>query len=186
MAVVEVYLLVILIFIILGALVAVEMKNLLSAVIALGAVGFGISIAFLFLKAEDLAIVQIAVEVILLIILIRATIRRDVITTTGHIKWIAIAGVVVLLAAFFVIGLIALKDLKNFGSPIISFITEAPSNRYLAEGLEETGASNIITSIILDYRAYDTLGEATVLFAAIMGGLAILRGRSRPERKKET
>jgi len=34
-------------------------------------------------------------------------------------------------------------------------------------------------SVILDYRAYDTLGEATVLFTAIVGAFVILRKRGR-------
>ena len=34
---------------------------------------------------------------------------------------------------------------------------------------------NIVTAILLDYRAYDTLGEASVLFCAVLGVAAILR-----------
>jgi len=46
---------------------------------------------------------------------------------------------------------------------------------YLKEGMTKTGAANIVSSIELDYRAYDTLGEATVLFATVIGILAIVR-----------
>jgi multisubunit Na+/H+ antiporter MnhB subunit len=49
--------------------------------------------------------------------------------------------------------------------------------------LKETGAANIVTAVLLDYRAYDTLGEATVLFTSIVGALAILRKKAR---KKES
>jgi len=42
-------------------------------------------------------------------------------------------------------------------------------------GLPATYAANIVTSVILDFRAYDTLGEATVLFTSILGALALLR-----------
>ena len=57
---------------------------------------------------------------------------------------------------------------------------------YLEEGLEATGSGNIVTSVILDYRAFDTLGEATVLFASIIGALAILRGRARGKARDKT
>lgn len=40
--------------------------------------------------------------------------------------------------------------------------------RYVENGLQETGAVNIISGIILDYRAFDTLGESHVLFTALM------------------
>ena len=50
---------------------------------------------------------------------------------------------------------------------------------YLAKGLSGTGAPNIVTSILLDFRGYDTLGEATVLFCSILGALTILRRKAR-------
>ena len=40
--------------------------------------------------------------------------------------------------------------------------------RYVEQGLAETGAINIIAGIILDYRAFDTLGESHVLFTALI------------------
>ncbi|MGD8627752.1 MAG: hypothetical protein PVH52_01590, partial [bacterium] len=46
-------------------------------------------------------------------------------------------------------------------------------------GLHDTGAANIVTAVLLDYRAYDTLGEATVLFASIIGAIAIIRKKAR-------
>jgi multisubunit Na+/H+ antiporter MnhB subunit len=46
---------------------------------------------------------------------------------------------------------------------------------YVEDGLAKTGAANIVAAIILDYRGYDTLGEATVLFTAVMGVLAVVR-----------
>jgi multisubunit Na+/H+ antiporter MnhB subunit len=176
---VEIYLIILLVFMILGALIAVETKNLLSAVISLGAIGFGLSISFLFLRAPDLAIVQIAVEVVLLIFLIRATIGRDVIPASGQLRWPGLLVISLLTIGFFVFAVFAFRGLEDFGSPIIASVQNAPGNSYIEGGLEETGAPNIVASVILDYRAYDTLGEATVLFAAIIGALAILRGRAR-------
>jgi multicomponent Na+:H+ antiporter subunit B len=178
---IELIMIIILIFILLGAIIAVEIKDLLSAVISIGVVGFGISIAFLFLQAPDLAIVQIAVETILLILLIRATIRRDIKTTHSHINWVGLICVVVLCLGLVGFGYFALQEL-TFGEPAISSLEQAPSNHYLKQGLAQTGSANIVTSVILDYRAYDTLGEATVLFTAIIGALAILRGVARKKK----
>lgn len=47
--------------------------------------------------------------------------------------------------------------------------------RYVEQGLQETGAINIISGIILDYRAFDTLGESHVLFTALMCVTVLLR-----------
>lgn len=47
--------------------------------------------------------------------------------------------------------------------------------RYVEEGLQETGAVNIVSGMILDYRAFDTLGESHVLFTALVCVLILLR-----------
>ena len=57
-------------FMILGAIYSLHAKDLLSAVITCGIVGYGLVICFLLLKAPDLAIVQIVVETISLIIMV--------------------------------------------------------------------------------------------------------------------
>ncbi len=43
--------------------------------------------------------------------------------------------------------------------------------------VNETGANNAVTSVVFDYRGYDTLGEATVLFTAIAGVMLLFGGR---------
>lgn len=50
------------------------------------------------------------------------------------------------------------------------------SARYIEKGLQETGAVNIVTGMILDYRAFDTLGESHVLFVATITVLVLLHG----------
>ncbi len=49
------------------------------------------------------------------------------------------------------------------------------SERYIEDGMEETGAVNIVAGMILDYRAFDTLGESHVLFIAACSVLIILK-----------
>lgn len=45
----------------------------------------------------------------------------------------------------------------------------------------ENSAANTVTSVVLDYRGFDTLGEVTVLFAAVAGAGLILFARRRRE-----
>ena len=49
------------------------------------------------------------------------------------------------------------------------------SARYIEKGLQETGAVNIVTGMILDYRAFDTFGESNVLYVATCAVLILLR-----------
>jgi multicomponent Na+:H+ antiporter subunit B len=53
---------------------------------------------------------------------------------------------------------------------------------YVDRGREETGASNIVTSVVINYRGFDTLGEVTVLFVAAIGLGAVLSTRQKKEK----
>jgi len=157
-------------FLVLGSVAALEMKNLLSAVIAVGVVGLGLSVLFLLLGAPDIAITQVVVEVIVVTVMIRATTR-----TTDEEKGPprSLAAVVVGVGSALVIvgfGIAAFAELPRFGAE-----RPTPSFWYLAEALRGTGAGNVVTSIVLDFRGYDTLGEATVILVSIAGALVIAR-----------
>ena len=64
--------------------------------------------------------------------------------------------------------------LPPFGSPDNPANNEV-SRRYIEQGMQETGAVNIVAGMILDYRAFDTLGESNVLFIAACSVLILLR-----------
>jgi multisubunit Na+/H+ antiporter MnhB subunit len=169
---------IILSFMILGAIIAVETKDLLSAVISVSAVGFGNAIAFLFLKAPDIAIVQVIVEILVLVLLIRAVItRRDETLETPSGGFVVVSALM-LFGVFIILAIYAFRDLPKFGQPLMKVAGE-----YTSQGLSLTKAANLVTSVLLDFRAYDTLGEATVIFTAVLGALAVLRriGRKRDE-----
>ena len=81
----------------------------------------------------------------------------------------------VLFCVFLVVMLlVAVSWLPTFGEadkPVNNEVSE----RYIENGLQETGAVNIVTGMILDYRAFDTLGESHVLFIATCTVLILLR-----------
>ena len=62
-------------------------------------------------------------------------------------------------------GMVQLATGIPFGAPAASDMDDY----YLRRGQEETGANNIVTAILFDYRAIDTIGEASVLFTAVLG-----------------
>ncbi|MGE5279779.1 MAG: hydrogen gas-evolving membrane-bound hydrogenase subunit E [Deltaproteobacteria bacterium] len=172
----ELYIL--LVFMIIGAIIAVEVKDLLSSVVAVGAVGLALCMAFLVLKAPDVAITQLVVELLALIILIRATLKRDLPFSTSGRWFFNTFITAVFITVFLMAAVMCLGDLPAFGHPLMRV-----ASMYLKEGLVKTGATNMVAAVILDFRAFDTLGEATVLFTAVIGVLAIVR---RTGRKGET
>ncbi len=69
--------------------------------------------------------------------------------------------------------LLTVGEMPPYGQP------DNPTNnevmrRYIDEGVHESGGLNLVTNIILDYRAYDTLLETTVLFTAVMAIMLVL------------
>jgi len=161
---------ILLIFMIIGALIAVKAKDLLSSVIALGVVGLGLSLAFLILKAPDLAIAQLVVEILCVIILIRATIKKDLPFSTSGRWFFNTMVTFIFLVVFLSFAYFCIKDLPEFGKPIMKV-----AQFFLTQGLRQTGATNLVSSVVLDYRAYDTLGEATILFTAVLAVMALMR-----------
>ncbi len=170
---------VLLLFMVMAAIIAIETKDLLGAVISVTAVGFGSIIAFFYLRAPDVAIVPIVVEVVVLVILIRATLRAGLKTFIGNRPFFGYLVTVALLVVIFLAGIRVFGGLPAFGDPVVARIPDAPARAYIESGLEDTGATNVVTAVLLDYRAYDTLGEATVLFTSIVGAVAILRRKAR-------
>ena len=173
----ETYLLILTIFMIIGSVIAIETKNLLSSVISVGVVGFSLGIVFLMLGAPDIAITQVVVEILILVILIRATITTDNTAIEKHRDNLPIVASLIFFGLFLVFSYFAVHDLPSFGEPIMKV-----SSRYLETGIKATGATNIVTAILLDFRAYDTIGEATVLFVSIVGAFVILRRQGRKGR----
>ncbi len=174
----------ILIFImIIAALISLEIKDLLSSVVSLAAVGLILTLLFLLLQAPDVAIVQFVVEILSLVILIRATIIRDDSVYDRKYdrkSFIYRISALFCVIIFLIFVIISLKNLPPFGTKIYNKLADY----YIKNTINDTGAVDIVAAIILNYRAYDTLGEATVLFTAILGAVLVLRkiGRLRNER----
>ena len=55
--------------------------------------------------------------------------------------------------------------------------------KYIEDGMQDTGAVNIVTGMILDYRAFDTFGESNVLFVATCTVLILMRDDKKKEQK---
>jgi len=74
-------------------------------------------------------------------------------------------------------------DMPDWGDPN-SPASLHVSPRYIEKTMEETATPNMVTSVLADYRGYDTLGETTVIFTAGLSCVLILRVRKRRKKKK--
>jgi len=73
--------------------------------------------------------------------------------------------------------LLAATSTRPFGTP-----NEAAMDDYfIANAQGEIAVNNVVTAVVFDYRGFDTLGEATVLFTAVISVLALFRKRREDE-----
>lgn len=79
--------------------------------------------------------------------------------------------------------LLTVSNLPPFGSEYNPASNEVVQ-RYIESGLSETGAVNIVAGMILDYRAFDTLGESHVLFIAATCVMILLRTDKKKAKRK--
>lgn len=78
------------------------------------------------------------------------------------------AAFLTVIAVFFVFSALLIHP---FGSP-----TNSEMDQYIIDNtVEETGSNNGVTSVVFDYRGFDTLGEATVLFTAVASVIMLFR-----------
>jgi multicomponent Na+:H+ antiporter subunit B len=160
-------------FMILGAIYSIHAKDLLSAVITCGIVGYGLVICFLLLKAPDLAIVQIVVETINLIIMVAVVLdssREESFAKLDSQGRFSAIFAFVLLAVFLSFFIISSGSLDVLGKSTLRM-----AGPYIEGAATKTGSANLVTGVVFDFRGYDTMGEAVVLVTAVLGVLTILR-----------
>ena len=106
---------------------------------------------------------------------IRKDARTQKAVEVGVKSFVTIYNVVAVISCIFLIGVLlyTVADLPYFGQE--NPRTVEVVRRYVEDGLEETGAVNIVSGMILDYRAFDTLGESHVLFTALVCVTILLR-----------
>ncbi len=86
-------------------------------------------------------------------------------------------GILVVCAVAFLLAGLGL----SFGEPAYTDMDDY----MLAHGQEETGSNNIVTAVVFDYRGFDTLGEATVLFTVVLGAGLVFRRLGKKEEEYE-
>ncbi len=191
---IEILIFVLLVFMVIAGLIAVEAKDLLSSVIALGAAGSAVCVIDLLLGAPDLAFPEVVVEVITVVLLIRMVMRRDD-TSRQTPRDTLRTGVALLGGGLLLVGVfLAFGGIGGIGTvpPFAQPIAMAPapasqpvrtdlgvSAEYLSRHVQDTGVDNSVMSIFMGYRGFDALTAATVIFVAILGGYVVLRSIGR-------
>ncbi|MBA4051103.1 MAG: monovalent cation/H+ antiporter subunit A, partial [Erythrobacter sp.] len=147
--------------------VALESHNRLRALLYVSVIGLVVSLAFAVLSAPDLALTQISVEavtVLLMLLALNLLPKQPPLLSSPARKTrdaaLAIAGGLL-------VGGIAWAMLTRDPGPSIAAF-------HLANAKPGGGGTNVVNVILVDFRAYDTLGEIIVLGVAGLGIFALL------------
>ncbi|RJP74450.1 MAG: putative monovalent cation/H+ antiporter subunit A [Candidatus Abyssobacteria bacterium SURF_17] len=152
-----------------ATIVIVRASSRLFSVVALGVVGYSMGIIYIIFGAPDLAMTQFSIDtltvILLLLVLYRLPRYARYSTTLERLRDAAIALAVGVLVTGLTLAATAVPPI----SQISSYFAE---NSYLlAKG------RNVVNVILVDFRAFDTLGEITVLAVAAIGVYSLMKLR---------
>ncbi len=166
-----------LILLVLTAAGATLVTDLVAAVFILGSYSFFLALVWAWLGAVDVAFVEAVVgaglATMFFLLTLFGTAPGDTRISRPSPTWLALIGFLLLGGLL----LYAAGDLPEFGDPA-SPASVHVSPVYLENSLRDTRTPNIVTSVLMDYRAFDTLIETIVIFTAGIA-CALLLGRTR-------
>ena len=176
----------ILLLLVASALLALRVKDLITASVVFGVYSFLMCLLWAEMGAVDVAFTEAAVgagiSTVLFIGTLALTTRVE--KKPAHKPYLPFI-VVVITGAALIYGSF---DMARFGD------ADAAANKhvapyYLENTKKHTGIPNVVTAVLASYRGYDTLGEVTVIFTAGIGVILLLgswrRGLSPPAPHKE-
>lgn len=168
-------------FLAVTAIGIIVLRDLLGAVILLGAYSLIAAGAFVVMDAVDVAFTEAAVGsgISTILFLGALSFTRHQQKPRANHSWTALFFVVVT-GALLIYGTL---DMPHYGSGTSAAQTHPElAVRFLEQSEGEVGLPNIVTSVLASYRGYDTLGETMVVFAAGISVLSLLGlKRRRPE-----
>ncbi len=141
----------------------------LAAIALLGAVGFLVAVQFLLVGGVDLALTQLLVEVLTVVVAVFVLRQqpRHFASSSARRTWTGVLGAAAAGTAT-AVGVYALTGRRDL----------SPAGSYLLDQAgPQTGGSNVVNTILVDFRGLDTLGEITVLAAASIGVAALVSQR---------
>ena len=163
-----------LVLLIMTAAGAILVKDLLSSVLILGSYSFLLALVWAWLGAVDVAFVEAVVgaglATVFFLLTLFGTAPKDTRIRRPAPPLIALLG----LPLLGLLLLYAAEDFPKFGNPE-SRASVHVSPEYLENSLKETDTPNVVTAVLMDYRAFDTLIETAVIFTAGIACALLLR-----------
>ncbi|MDX1455084.1 MAG: DUF4040 domain-containing protein [Gammaproteobacteria bacterium] len=165
------------------AVAVIRIRNLFAVIMLFGIFSLLSAGLFVVMDAADVAFTEAAVGAGISTVLMLATLAL----TKGfeekapsHRPWLPLL-LVTITGATLVYGTMDLPAFGDADAPIHTHVAE----RYVEQGMAETGVPNLVTAVLASYRGFDTLGEVAVIFTAGVGVLLLIGLRRREEEEDE-
>jgi len=153
-----------------GIVATITARSRLGAIISVGVVGAMVALCFVLFSAPDLALTQLLIEVLSTVFLLLVFSVLPVRFESLSQRWVRLRDAGVALAvAVLTMGLVLAGSTSDLFPPLAPF--------YLENSLPGGKGANVVNVILVDFRGFDTLGEITVLFIAVIGIFGLLRFR---------
>ncbi|MEG0381390.1 MAG: hydrogen gas-evolving membrane-bound hydrogenase subunit E, partial [Kurthia sp.] len=160
----------IVIVLIIGTLTVLVAKSRLTAIIALGAVGYSVALFFIIFNAPDLALTQLVIETVSVALFLLAFYHLPKHYRHEERMPFKVKNFIIALGVGIMVTLLALSAQSQKLIPSIS-------QYYKDTVYTEAGGGNIVNVILVDYRGFDTLFEITVLAIAGMAIIGMIKLR---------
>jgi len=154
------------------AIAIIRQRSLFGVVILSSIYSFLMATLLIVLDAVDVAMTEASVGAGISTVVLLATLHLVRTREIGPVRPRPLA--LLLTAATGALLVWGTLVLPPFGTPDAP-IHKHVAPRYIADTVKETGVPNVVTSVLADYRGYDTLGETTVIFTAGIGVMLLLR-----------
>ena len=160
----------------------VRQRSLFGVAILASIYSFLMASVLIVLDAVDVAMTEASVGAGVSTVLLLATLNLIKTTEMSSVRLRLLPLLVSLgTGAVLVWGTLVLPPFGTPDAPIHKHV--AP--RYIADTMKDTNVPNVVTSVLADYRGYDTLGETTVIFTAGIGVMLLLRKARRRGRSDD-
>lgn len=156
-----------------GSVLTALTNSRITAMAALGIVGIGVAMIFIYFGAPDVAITQLMVETLVIVLVAVALLRLPYLNRDGETDRRPIDAVL----AIGVGGVVTIVMLAVVEVPLDLRLTEY----FEAASWPEAYGRNIVNVILVDFRALDTFGEIAVVVIAALSAYALLRTKPKTE-----
>jgi len=172
-------------FVISTAVATALLRDIVASIVVFASFSLGISIIWVLLQAPDVALTEAAVGAGVMTVLLLITVAKTARPPSDEALLSVSPKALVAVGVFMLVLTATVPALPPVGDADAPALQEehdgslTPYGYYVENSYNETGVENSVTAVLVYYRGFDTFGEATVVFSAVVGVLVAFGGSRR-------